>query len=300
MSRKIIIGSRGSDLALWQANQVKKQLEGLGNEVEIKVIKTQGDRIQHLSFDKLEGKGFFTKELEEALLNEDVDLAVHSHKDLPTENPDGLVISAVSDREDSADILLIRKECTDSNEKWNLKNGAIIGTGSARRKAQLSHYLKDIELKDLRGNVPTRINKLREGQYDAIMLAAAGVKRLELDVSDLHIERLDPKEFVPAPAQGVLGLQTRLNDTELAKILSNLNDEDVARRISVERRILNLFGGGCQMPLGAYCEADVNSLTVWCARAKTWESHVSYSIVSGVDSELMAKESVAKLVDEND
>jgi hydroxymethylbilane synthase len=121
-----------------------------------------------------------------------------------------------------------------------------------------------------------------------------------LDVSDLHIERLDPKEFVPAPAQGVLGLQTRLNDTELAKILSNLNDEDVARRISVERRILNLFGGGCQMPLGAYCEADGNSLTVWCARAKTWESHVSYSIVSGVDSELMAKESVAKLVDEND
>ena len=300
MSRKIIIGSRGSDLALWQANQVKKQLEGLGNEVEIKVIKTQGDRIQHLSFDKLEGKGFFTKELEEALLNEDVDLAVHSHKDLPTENPDGLVISAVSDREDSADILLIRKECTDSNEKWNLKNGAIIGTGSARRKAQLSHYLKDIELKDLRGNVPTRINKLREGQYDAIMLAAAGIKRLELDVSDLHIERLDPKEFVPAPAQGVLGLQTRLNDTELANILSNLNDEDVARRISVERRILNLFGGGCQMPLGAYCEADGNSFTVWCARAKTWESRVSYSIVSGVDSELMAKESVAKLVDEND
>jgi hydroxymethylbilane synthase len=300
MSRKIIIGSRGSDLALWQANQVKKQLEGLDNEVEIKVIKTQGDRIQHLSFDKLEGKGFFTKELEEALLNEDVDLAVHSHKDLPTENPDGLVISAVSDREDSADILLIRKKCTDSNEKWNLKNGAVIGTGSARRKAQLSHHLKDIELKDLRGNVPTRINKLREGQYDAIMLAAAGVKRLELDVSDLHVERLDPKEFVPAPAQGVLGLQTRLNDTELAKILSNLNDEDVARRISVERRILNLFGGGCQMPLGAYCEADGDSLRVWCARAKTWEGHVSYSVVSGLDAELMAKESVAKLVDEND
>ncbi|MFT4681853.1 MAG: hydroxymethylbilane synthase [Flavobacteriales bacterium] len=295
MSRKIIIGSRGSDLALWQANRVKKQLEELSNEVVIKVIKTQGDRIQHLSFDKLEGKGFFTKELEEALLNKDVDLAVHSHKDLPTENPKGLVISAVSDREDCADILLIRKESIDENEKWNLKKGAIIGTSSARRKAQLSHHLSDIELKDLRGNVPTRINKLREGQYDAIMLAAAGVKRLKLDVSDLHVERLEPKEFVPAPAQGVLGLQTRIEDTELANVLSNLNDKDVERRISVERRILNLFGGGCQMPLGAYCEEDGDQLTVWSSRAKTWDSEVQYVIVSGTDSELIAKESVEKL-----
>jgi hydroxymethylbilane synthase len=295
MIRKIIIGSRGSDLALWQANRVKRELEELGNEVEIKVIKTQGDRIQHLSFDKLEGKGFFTKELEEALLNKEVDLAVHSHKDLPTENPEGLVISAVSDREDCADILLIRKESIDINEKWNLKKGAIIGTSSARRKAQLSHHLSNIELKDLRGNVPTRINKLREGQYDAIMLAAAGVKRLKLDVSDLHVERLDPKEFVPAPAQGVLGLQTRIEDTELASILSNLNDDDVERRIAVERRILNLFGGGCQMPLGAYCEADGDSLTVWSSRAKTWDGEVQYVTVSGTDSELMAKESVEKL-----
>ncbi|MFT4525684.1 MAG: hydroxymethylbilane synthase [Bacteroidia bacterium] len=295
MIRKIIIGSRGSDLALWQANRVKRELEELGNEVEIKVIKTQGDRIQHLSFDKLEGKGFFTKELEEALLNKEVDLAVHSHKDLPTENPEGLVISAVSDREDCADILLIRKESIDINEKWNLKKGAIIGTSAARRKAQLSHHLSNIELKDLRGNVPTRINKLREGQYDAIMLAAAGVKRLKLDVSDLHVERLDPKEFVPAPAQGVLGLQTRIEDTELASILSNLNDDDVERRIAVERRILNLFGGGCQMPLGAYCEADGDSLTVWSSRAKTWDGEVQYVTVSGTDSELMAKESVEKL-----
>ena len=295
MSRKIIIGSRGSDLALWQANRVKRQLEGLGNEVEIKVIKTQGDRIQHLSFDKLEGKGFFTKELEEALLNKDVDLAVHSHKDLPTENPDGLVISAVSDREDCADILLIRKESVDSNEKWNLKKAAVIGTSSARRKAQLNYHLSDIELKDLRGNVPTRINKLREGQYDAIMLAAAGVKRLELNLSDLHVERLEPRVFVPAPAQGVLGLQTRAEDTELEEILSNLNDSEVERRINIERRILNLFGGGCQMPLGAYCEDNGDSLTVWCSRAKTWDSDVQYVIVSGTDSELMAKESVNKL-----
>ena len=298
MSRTIRIGSRGSDLALWQANRVKSQLESLGHEVEIVIIKTQGDRIQHLSFDKLEGKGFFTKELEEALLNEKVDLAVHSHKDLPTENPQGLEIAAVSDREDCADILLIRKESMDTDRKWSVKNNAIIGTSSARRKAQLLHHLENIEIKDLRGNVPTRINKLRNGDYDAIMLAAAGVKRLELDVSDLHLERLDPKEFIPAPAQGVLGLQIRSTDDGSREILSNINVTDVENRIGLERKILNMFGGGCQMPLGAYCEVENDQIKVWCARAKTWDSPVTYAVVAGTDALLMAQESVEKLTAE--
>ena len=295
MSRTIKIGSRGSDLALWQANRVKAQLETLGHDVEITIIKTQGDKIQHLSFDKLEGKGFFTKELEEALLDMRVDLAVHSHKDLPTENPEGLEIAAVSDREDCADILLIRKDSLDSERKWGIKAGAVIGTSSARRKAQLLHHLNDIEIKDLRGNVPTRINKLRSGDYDAIMLAAAGVKRLELDVSDLHLERLEPKEFIPAPAQGVLGLQIRTEDDELRSILRQLNVDEVEKRIALERKILNMFGGGCQMPLGAYCESQGDQLNVWCARAKTWDSPVTYAMVSGMDSQLMAEESVEKL-----
>ena len=295
MSRTIKIGSRGSDLALWQANRVKAQLESLGHAVEITIIKTQGDKIQHLSFDKLEGKGFFTKELEDALLDKRVDLAVHSHKDLPTENPEGLEIAAVSDREDCADILLIRKDSLDSERKWGIKAGAIVGTSSARRKAQLLHHLNNIEIKDLRGNVPTRINKLRSGDYDAIMLAAAGVKRLELDVSDLHLERLEPKEFIPAPAQGVLGLQIRTEDDGLRSILRQLNVEEVEKRIALERKILNLFGGGCQMPLGAYCERQGDQLNVWCARAKTWNSPVTYAMVSGMDSQLMAEESLRKL-----
>lgn len=295
MSRKITIGSRGSDLALWQANHIKIQLEELGHEVAIMVIKTQGDKIQDLSFDKLEGKGFFTKELEDALLDESVDLAVHSHKDLPTEHPSGLVIAAVSEREDPADLLLINRESTDFDQKWNLMKEAVVGTSSARRKAQLLHHRPDIELKDLRGNVPTRIQKLKDGGYDAIMLAAAGISRLELDLSAFHVERLNPKVFVPAPAQGVLGLQIRESDSELAEILFELNDEATAHQIAVERRILNLFQGGCQMPLGAYAKATEGQLTVWVAKADEWNKPVSAIKIDGEDPEEMAQRAIKKL-----
>ncbi|MBC7862964.1 MAG: hydroxymethylbilane synthase, partial [Bacteroidia bacterium] len=161
--KKIIIGTRGSELALWQANYTKELLEKNGHTVELKIISTQGDRTQqwNTSFEKLEGKGFFTKELEEALLKKEIDLAVHSHKDLPTENPDGLIIAGVSEREDPAELLLIRKECVDETQKFNLKQNAIVGTSSSRRKSQLLAFRPDVELKDLRGNVPTRIEKLR-------------------------------------------------------------------------------------------------------------------------------------------
>ena len=297
MSRKITIGSRGSDLALWQADHVKAQLEELGHEVKIKVIKTKGDKIQNLSFDKLEGKGFFTKELEEALLDQSVDLAVHSHKDLPTEHPEGLVIAAVSEREDPADLLLINRESTDFDQKWNLMKEAVVGTGSARRKAQLLHHRPDIELKDLRGNVPTRIQKLKDEGYDAIMLAAAGISRLELDLSAFHVERLNPKVFVPAPAQGVLGLQIRESDSELATILEALNDAETAHQISVERRILNLFQGGCQMPLGAYAKATDDKLSVWVAKAESWDKPVQMLKIDGEDPEEMAQRAVKELSD---
>lgn len=295
MSRKIRIGSRGSDLALWQANHVKAQLEELGHEVEITVIKTQGDKIQNLSFDKLEGKGFFTKELEEALLDESIDLAVHSHKDLPTEHPKGLGIAAVSEREDPADLLLINRESVDFDQKWNLMKEAVVGTSSARRKAQLLHHRPDIELKDLRGNVPTRIQKLKDEGYDAIMLAAAGISRLELDLSAFHVERLNPKTFVPAPAQGVLGLQIRESDSELAMILKALNNEKTAHRIAVERRILNLFQGGCQMPLGAYAKAADNKLSVWVAKAEDWNKPVQMLKIDGEDPEEMAQRAIKQL-----
>ena len=295
MSRKIVIGSRGSDLALWQAHYVEAELQKLGHEVEIKIIKTQGDKIQHLSFDKLEGKGFFTKELEEKLLSGDIDLAVHSHKDLPTEHPEGLIIAAVSEREDPADILLIAKDKVDKSQPLHLMAKPVVGTSSARRKSQLLHHRSDVELKDLRGNVPTRINKLREGQYDAIMLAAAGIVRLKLDLSEFYVLRLDPTKFIPAPAQGVLGLQIRETDADLHEILQNLNNPDVAKQIGVERRILNLFEGGCQMPLGAYCVFENGGFKVKACVADSWDSEVRIAEKTGNEIEALAQETVATL-----
>lgn len=275
-SPKIIIGSRGSDLALWQANHVKNQLEELGCEVTIKIIKTQGDTIQHLSFDKMEGKGFFTKELETALLANEIDLAVHSHKDLETTFPKGLTIAAVSERENPSDLLLMRKDRMDNNRFWSLPENAIVGTSSARRKSQVMRFCPDLEIKDLRGNVPTRIQKLREGQYDAILLASAGVLRLKLDLSEFYAQELAPTEFIPAPAQGVLGLQIREADTSLASILKNLNNEEVQKCIAVERAVLNKLDGGCQLPLGVYCPDDkhvyVSYSTDW-TKGASWEEY---------------------------
>lgn len=291
----ITIGSRGSDLALWQANHVKARLEAIGQQVRIKVIKTQGDRIQHLSFDKMEGKGFFTKELEEELLAGTIDLAVHSHKDLPTEHPAGLTIAAVSEREDPADMLLITKGKEDLSAKFHLPKGAVVGTSSARRKSQLLHHCPHIELKDLRGNVPTRIQKLREGQYDAIMMACAGAERLGLDLSEFHMVRMDPREFIPAPAQGVLALQIREGNEALHRALSTLHDAEVAERLAVERRILNLFQGGCQLPLGSFCVKENGTLKVWTAMSEQWDTPVIHDHSEGNMAEELAQRVVAKL-----
>lgn len=261
----IKIGTRGSDLALWQANFVKSELEKLGCDVELKIIKTQGDKIQHLSFDKLEGKGFFTKEIEEALLDKTVDLAVHSHKDLETNQPDGLEIVAVSDRENPSDILLIQKDAYDPSKQLALKKGAIVGTSSARRKALLNAFRSDIEIKDLRGNVPTRIDKLRQQDYDAIVLANAGVSRLKIDLSEFHVEILKPQDFIPAPAQGVLGLQIRSNDEQTRKYVAKMNNAQVKSIINIERGVLNKLNGGCQLPLGVYAEKIGDKYEVWTA-----------------------------------
>ena len=260
MERTLIIGTRGSELALWQANFVKDSLAKVNINAELKIIKTQGDRILNLSFDKLEGKGFFTKELEEELLAGTIDLAVHSHKDLPTENPPGLIIAAVSEREDPSELLLILKDCVDVKQKLSVKYGAIVGTSSNRRKAQLLAHRPDLEIEDLRGNVPTRINKLREENYDAIMLAKAGVTRLGIDLSEFHVEELTPNEIVPAPAQGVLAIQIRESDTELFEALQVLHHPEVADELSVERGVLKLFGGGCHLPLGCYCKKDEDGM----------------------------------------
>jgi hydroxymethylbilane synthase len=266
---KVIIGSRGSDLALWQANHVKKQLEDLGNEVEIKIIITQGDAIQNLSFDKLEGKGFFTKEIELELLAGTIDLAVHSHKDLETNPPEGLKIAAVSERENPADLLLIRKESFDPTLPWNLRADATIGTSSARRKSLIRTFRPDCTITDLRGNVPTRIEKLANENYDAIILAKAGVDRLQLDLSAFEVHVMNTSEFVPAPAQGVLGLQIRSDDERMAAIMKPLHNTAVDSRIRIERKVLNLLEGGCQLPLGVFCDEEG---MVHVSHAKTSET----------------------------
>jgi hydroxymethylbilane synthase len=291
----IRIGSRGSDLALWQANHIKNQLEALGCTVTITIITTQGDAIQDLSFDKLEGKGFFTKEIEQALLDNTIDLAVHSHKDLETNQPAGLQIACVSERENPADILLIAKHAVDPSQKWKVKEMAVVGTSSARRKSQVIAYRNDVEIKDLRGNVPTRIQKLRDGHYDAILLAKAGVDRLKIDLSEFEEVVLDPTEFVPAPAQGVLALQIREADTTLFEVLQKMNHPEVQKRIAVERKVLNLMQGGCQLPLGVYCNEEE---TVYVSYTADWENGAAWYEYSADDLTDLAEIIVEDLLEQ--
>lgn len=269
--KRLTIGTRGSDLALWQTNFIKDKLAEIGVEADLKIIKTQGDKILNLRLDKLEGKGFFTKELEEELLGGTIDIAVHSHKDLPTVHPAGLTIAAVPEREDPSELLLILKDCVDVTQKLSLKTGAMVGTSSNRRKAQLLALRPDLNIEDLRGNVPTRIGKLSDEDYDAIMIAKAGVNRLNIDLSEFHVETVDTTELVPAPAQGALAIQIRENDSELFELLQKIHHKETAEEIGIERKVLNLFEGGCHMPLGCYCKKEDGKYEVWTSKAKTDE-----------------------------
>ena len=294
MDRKLIIGTRGSELALWQANHVRDRLAEYGIPAELKVIKTQGDNIQHIRLDKLEGKGFFTKELEEELLSGKIDLAVHSHKDLPTVNPPGLTIAAVSEREDPSELLIILKDCVDFKKRLSVKHNAVVGTSSNRRKAQLLSFRPDLEIEDLRGNVNTRLQKLRDEKYDAIMLAKAGVDRLKIDLSEFQVEVIPPTEIIPAPAQGVLAVQIRDIDEELYGLLQKIHRPDVAETIGVERKVLNLFDGGCHMPLGCYCRKTSTGFEVWTAKAANGNSfpsrlYLKASHTAGLPEKIMAK-----------
>jgi len=295
MEDKLIIGTRGSKLALWQAYYTQKILAEIGVKSELKIIKTQGDKIQNLTFDKLEGKGFFTKEIEDALLRGDIHLAVHSMKDLPTNVPKGLCITAISYRANPADTLVIRKDSTE-NKILKVKEGGILGTSSARRKAQILDFRPDLEIKDIRGNVPTRLNKLREKQFDAIILAAAGLERLEIDLSEFEVIQLNPKEFVPAPAQGVLAYQTQENDLRTRRILKKIHHPEVSTCTNIERKVLNLLDGGCQMPLGVYCEKDdMGYYHIWASKAESWNSKPKKVFLSSGTSHNLAENVILKL-----
>lgn len=216
------------------------------------MITTQGDRVQHLSLDKLEGKGFFTKEIEEALLCNEIDIAVHSYKDLATSQPTGLVIAAISEREQAHDLLLTTAQLADNEGLMQIAKGARVGTSSLRRKAMLRYHRPDLELVDLRGNVPTRIEKLRAG-LDAIVIALAGVKRLGADLSGLSSIVLPIHDFVPAAAQGALAIQMREGDAMMPTV-SRLNHLATQICTDAERMVLQRLGGGCHLPLGVYVD----------------------------------------------
>jgi hydroxymethylbilane synthase len=256
------LGTRGSDLALWQARRITALIgDRLGLTCEIEIIKTRGDRIQDVAFRKMEGKGFFTKELQDALLENRIDLVVHSLKDLPTDEPDGLEIAAIPERADPADMVLAlpgRLDPTPANP-LGLSEGTILGTSSLRRAAQALVCNPGIEVRALRGNVPTRVRKLRDGDYDAILLAAAGVRRLDLDLGGLECRELPPEVMLPAPGQGALAIETRAGDPATRR-LAELDDQGVARCVGAERRLLELLGGGCHLPLGCLASEDESGL----------------------------------------
>jgi hydroxymethylbilane synthase len=293
----IVIGTRGSELALWQANFVKDQLAAIGIEARLEIIKTSGDKIQNIGFDKMEGKGFFTKELEDALLAGSIDLAVHSMKDMQTSQPEGLCFAGVSYRDVPSDWLIMCKESIDESQLLRLKKDAVVGTSSARRKAQLLDFRPDFQLRDLRGNVPTRVSKLLTGEYDAIMLAGAGLSRLKLDLSAFDVYQLNPKEFVPAPAQGVMAFQVRSADIALRKQLQQIHHPDVSAVTNVERKVLKLLDGGCQVPVGVFCERDkMNNYHVFAVRAETWDAPVKRVNLSSATTAGLAEKVVSALL----
>ncbi|HMD42101.1 MAG TPA: hydroxymethylbilane synthase [Candidatus Acidoferrum sp.] len=251
------IGSRGSILARWQAEFIRKQLfQVTGVEAEIIIIKTSGDRMQQSPLTQIGGKGIFIKELEEALLDESIDLAVHSVKDIPTDIPSRLCFPAVCRRDDVRDCLISNAGAT----LENLKPGARVGTSSLRRQAQIRHVRRDLDIRELRGNVDTRLRKVESGEYDAIVLSKAGLDRLGW--SHKITEALSPEISLPAVGQGAISIEARLKDEESNQILGKLDDVETRTAIIAERALLSALEGGCQLPLGAWARIEREELVM--------------------------------------
>jgi hydroxymethylbilane synthase len=255
MKDKIVVGSRGSKLALIQAKSVMAKLREISPDIEVSIhpIVTGGDRDRHIQLDHTAAIGIFVKELEEALLGRQIDLAVHSLKDMPTQVPSGLRLAAVTERLDPRDVLVSRGQ-----KLAELAPGARIGTGSLRRAVQLNLYRAELEACHIRGNVDTRLRKVADGEFDGVMLAAAGMKRLGWE--DRINEYLPPEFFLPAVGQGALAIEIRSDDKETAEIIALLNHLPTWRNITAERTFLSALGGGCRAPIAAL--ATVNSTTL--------------------------------------
>jgi hydroxymethylbilane synthase len=255
--RHLRIGTRGSLLAKWQAEFVRKQLfQFTGAEAEIVIIKTAGDKMQHVPLTQIGGKGVFIKELEEAILDESIDLAVHSVKDVPTDTPSRLCFPAVCRRDDVRDCIV----SANGAALADLRQGARVGTSSLRRQAQLRHIRPDLDIRELRGNVDTRLRKVESGEYEAILLAKAGLDRLGL--SQRIAEILSPDLCMPAVGQGAIAVEARLEDTEAADALAKLDDAETRTAIIAERALLGALHGGCQVPIGAWARIERGELAL--------------------------------------
>jgi hydroxymethylbilane synthase len=285
------IGTRGSMLAKWQAEFIRKRLfAAAGVEAEIIVIKTAGDKMQQMPLTAIGGKGIFIKELEEALLEETIDLAVHSVKDVPTDTPSRLSFPAVCRRDDVRDCLV-------GATLVSLRQGARVGTGSFRRQAQLLHLRPDLDIRDLRGNVDTRLRKVESGEYEAIMLSKAGLDRLGL--SQRISEVLAPEVCMPAVGQGAIAVECRLKDTETADVLTPLDDADTRTAIIAERALLAALHGGCQVPLGAWARIERGELVLdACVCSVDGVQYVKQRATAPPDQAAQLGEHMARLLTE--
>ena len=287
MNRTVIIGTRGSKLALWQTNWVKAEIEKHHPRisVEIQIISTKGDRVLDVSLPKLgeQGKGLFTKELEDALFDRRVDIAVHSLKDLPTELPEGLHIGAICEREDVRDALVARGDIRSFDD---LPREAIIGTSSLRRQAQIRAVRPDLKLEPVRGNVDTRLGKLNRGEYDALVLAAAGLHRLGYE--DKITEHLSEELMLPAVGQGALAIEARSDDAAINEIIVTLEHEQTRLTCEAERAFLKGLGGGCLVPIAAHARVEFGMMTLSGLVASPDGSEIVRGQITGLNEDAQA------------
>ncbi len=305
---KLRIGTRGSALALAQANDVTARLNAAGHDARIVVISTEGDRVTDRAFIDIGAFGVFVREIESALLAGEIDVAVHSYKDLPSRSPDGLIIGAVPERVDPADVLLVRGEAlVASRGHLPLADGACVGTSAARRRALLLDARPDLRIAQLRGNVPTRVQALIEGRFDAIVLAAAGLFRLaRVDgasrltlPADVTAVRLDPARFVPAPSQGAIAVQVRADAAAVRTAVAAIDDEQCRLALSAEREALRLADGGCTLPFGAWCTSAPDGTLNLTAALGLEDGSVARASAAGSDPAAVASDAwcaLARLV----
>ncbi|ALX48221.1 hydroxymethylbilane synthase [Lentibacillus amyloliquefaciens] len=291
--RHIVVGSRKSNLALTQTDWVIEQLKqaGVDNEFEVKKIVTRGDQILDVTLSKVGGKALFVKEIERAMYEKEIDLAVHSMKDMPSEMPEGLVITTIPVREDHRDAYIAENNVA----LKDLPAGAIVGTSSLRRKAQILAERPDVEIKWIRGNIESRIRKLHEEDYDAIILAVSGLKRVGLS-EELITEYLEPEVCVPSVGQGALAIECREDDHELRELLARISDPDTTKTVTAERTFLNLLEGSCSVPIGGYAQLKGEEITMTAFVGTTDGKTLLKEVVRGKEPEEVGTEAAQKLI----